>query len=177
MEDEEKQLSIPIEGFIKFPRRLITIKNSLSNDRYYRRFQILLAYASFKPSFTIISGKKINVSRGERFWSLRLLAEVLELKTNAVKTFLDFLQSEKLIEYKCTKIGTRVKILNYDDYQGNDMSELNTNQNNNKNRRNNKLKNKGEHNNDTPINNSEQTLKELYSQYEEGNNGLGCGLL
>src|SRR5574344_943311 len=69
-------------------------------------------------------GKKlILVKRGEKMTSIRKLEQRWGWSNNKVKSFLNMLQDDGMITYKCTTKNTFYNIVNYNDYQDKNNSE------------------------------------------------------
>src|SRR5574344_1916588 len=69
-------------------------------------------------------GKKlILVKRGEKMTSIRKLEQRWGWSNNKVKSFLNMLQDDGMITYKCTTKNTFYNIVNYNDYQDKNNSK------------------------------------------------------
>ena len=104
-------------GWIMLHRR---IKNSrLAKDPYeYRAWTFLLMDANFKDNEFISKGELINLKRGEVLTSERQLRTTWGVSRRKVRKFLEIWEKEGRIETERTPKGTRIKILNYEKYQG-----------------------------------------------------------
>ena len=78
----------------------------------------LLMDANFKDNEFISKGECINLKRGEVLTSERWLSTTWGVSRYKVRQFLETWEKEGRIETERTPKGTRIKILNYEKYQG-----------------------------------------------------------
>ncbi|MCD6131743.1 MAG: hypothetical protein J7J61_06555 [Candidatus Hydrothermae bacterium] len=104
-------------GWIRLHRRIK--KSRLAKDPYELRAWIFLVMdANFKGNEFISKGELINLKRGEVLTSERDLSSSWGVSQYKVRKFLEIWEKEGRIETERTPKGTRIKILNYEKYQG-----------------------------------------------------------
>ena len=77
----------------------------------------MLLMANYKDKKILFDGKPIVVARGSFITSIAKLSERWKVNKRTVKRFLDLLQSDEMIEYKCSNKCTTVFICNYNTFQ------------------------------------------------------------
>lgn len=106
------------EGWIKEYRAIR--EHWLWSDKPFARgqaFNDLLLMVNHQENKIMMNGELIEVKRGQRITSLRYLAETWGWSTKKVKTFLEVLQKENMITFKCDSKKTLITIENWDLYQ------------------------------------------------------------
>lgn len=106
------------EGWIKEYRAIR--EHWLWSDKPFARgqaFNDLLLMVNHQDNKIMMNGELIEVKRGQRITSLRYLAETWGWSTKKVKTFLEVLQKENMITFKCDSKKTLITIENWDLYQ------------------------------------------------------------
>lgn len=83
----------------------------------------LIMMANHDDRQVLFDGKFIEVKRGEKITSLRMLSEKWKWSRNKVKRFLKLLESGSMIELKIDHQKTTYKIVNYNVYQNEDLSK------------------------------------------------------
>lgn len=143
----------------------------------------LIMMANHEDRQVLFDGKFIEVKRGEKITSLRMLSEKWKWSRNKVKRFLKLLESGSMIELKIDHQKTTYKIVNYNVYQNEDLSKRpqkdhkrttdgpQTGTNNNVNNFNNVNNNNGVA--QSKLNLDDPKLAELIKLYE----GCGFGLI
>lgn len=117
-----------MDGYFKINRKI------LSHDLWLlepftkgQAWADLIGLASFKKTvIKIKNGAIVNIQRGDCAWSQIKLAERWKWSRGKVKRFLDYLESEKMIQQKNADKLTIIGILNYNFYQ-NDTTNSTTN--------------------------------------------------
>ena len=105
------------QGYIKLYRKLRSSR--IARDPHELRAWIfLLMDANFKDNEFISKGECINLKRGEVLTSERWLSTTWGVSRYKVRQFLETWEKEGRIETERTPKGTRIKILNYEKYQG-----------------------------------------------------------
>lgn len=131
------------KSWIKFYRK--TFDNAISTKPNYLAVWVyVLSKANHKEKDVIIDGKKITLNEGEFLGSLRKISDHFSLSIATVKTIIDYLESEKMLNTERTNKYTIFQILNYGQYQNTEhklksnrnQTETNNNDNNDKNERN-----------------------------------------
>lgn len=142
----------------------------------------LIMMANHEDRQVLFDGKFIEVKRGEKITSLRMLSEKWKWSRNKVKRFLKLLESGSMIELKIDHQKTTYKIVNYNVYQNEDLSkrpqkdhkrttdEPQTDTNNNVNNVNNVNNNNGV--GQSELNLDDPKLAELIKLYEDCGFGL-----
>ena len=83
----------------------------------------LIMMANHEDRQVLFDGKFIEVKRGEKITSLRMLSEKWKWSRNKVKRFLKLLESGSMIELKIDHQKTTYNIANYNVYQNEDLSK------------------------------------------------------
>lgn len=142
----------------------------------------LIMMANHEDRQVLFDGKFIEVKRGEKITSLRMLSEKWKWSRNKVKRFLKLLESGSMIELKIDHQKTTYKIVNYNVYQNEDLSKRpqkdhkkttdgpQTDTNNNVNNLNNVNNNNGV--GQSELNLDDPKLAELIKLYEDCGFGL-----
>lgn len=142
----------------------------------------LIMMANHEDRQVLFDGKFIEVKRGEKITSLRMLSEKWKWSRNKVKRFLKLLESGSMIELKIDHQKTTYKIVNYNVYQNEDLSKRpqkdhkkttdgpQTDTNNNVNNFNNVNNNNGV--GQSELNLNDPKLAELIKLYEDCGFGL-----
>jgi len=107
-------------GYLKFYRQLIEHKVWFL-DRFSRgqAWVDLIALASFADTYFFIGGYRVDVKRGQLAWSILKLSKRWWWDRDTVKRFLNFLDFEGMISYKCHNRTTLITIVNYEKWQNN----------------------------------------------------------
>lgn len=142
----------------------------------------LIMMANHEDRQVLFDGKFIEVKRGEKITSLRMLSEKWKWSRNKVKRFLKLLESGSMIELKIDHQKTTYNIVNYNVYQNEDLSKRpqkdhkkttdgpQTDTNNNVNNVNNVNNNNGV--GQSELNLDDPKLAELIKLYEDCGFGL-----
>ena len=78
----------------------------------------LIGMANYEPSNFAINNKMFTVNRGELVRSLQTLARRWDCSVGKARNFLMMLESDGMVVVNSEKLATRIKIANYEDYQG-----------------------------------------------------------
>ncbi|CAA3841371.1 dnaD domain protein [Staphylococcus aureus] len=104
----------------------ISIDRSIQNHwlfkekRTFSKFEAwiyLLMEANHSKAKVPIGNKIVTVERGQRLTSILTLSDLFNWSRFKVKTFLDLLESDGMLEVKTTSKYTLITIVNYDFYQ------------------------------------------------------------
>ena len=107
------------EGWIKLHRTIQ--EHWLWDDEPFTRGQAfidLLLMVNHKDKKIMFNGELIEVKKGSKITSLRQLSDRWKWSTNKVKKYLEQLQKDGMINYKCDNKKTLLTIENYSVYQG-----------------------------------------------------------
>lgn len=142
------------QGWITLHRKILD--NFLWDDKPFTKGQAwidLILLANHENKKTIFDGNVIEVKRGEKITSIRLLSERWGWSTTKTKKFLNVLQNEKMLTYKSNTKNTVYSIVNYNDYQDFKKYKSNTEVTQKKHRSNTEVTQKNTNNNDNNDNN------------------------
>ena len=104
-------------SFIKIDRRIFN--HWVFDDPWsFKAWIDLIGLANFEPSNFAINGRMFNVERGELIRSQQTLARRWNCSVSKVRKFLSMLESDGMIVLKSELLATRIKIAQYEDYQG-----------------------------------------------------------
>lgn len=109
------------QGWIKLYRSVQN--NWIWEDRPFNRQTAwidLLLMANHEDKDVLIGNKLITVKAGQRWTSVKKLADRWGWSRHKTKDFLDLLQSDNMIYVHTTPQGTMVSIVNYLKFQGGD---------------------------------------------------------
>ncbi|HCY9192542.1 TPA: DnaD domain-containing protein [Staphylococcus aureus] len=104
----------------------ISIDRSIQNHwlfkekRTFSKFEAwiyLLMEANYSKAKVPIGNQIVTVERGQRLTSILTLSDLFNWSRFKVKTFLDLLESDGMLEVKTTSKYTLITIVNYDFYQ------------------------------------------------------------
>lgn len=104
----------------------ISIDRSIQNHwlfkekRTFSKFEAwiyLLMEANHSEAKVTIGNQIVTVERGQRLTSILTLSDLFDWSRFKVKTFLDLLESDGMLEVKTTSKYTLITIVNYDFYQ------------------------------------------------------------
>ncbi|MCF8752282.1 DnaD domain-containing protein [Staphylococcus aureus] len=104
----------------------ISIDRSIQNHwlfkekRTFSKFEAwiyLLMEANHSKAKVPIGNQIVTVERGQRLTSILTLSDLFNWSRFKVKTFLDLLESDRMLEVKTTSKYTLITIVNYDFYQ------------------------------------------------------------
>lgn len=112
------------EGWIKLHRAIQ--EHWLWDDEPFTRGQAfidLLLMVNHKDKKIMFNGELIEVKKGSKITSLRQLSDRWKWSTNKVKKYLEQLQKDGMINYKCDNKKTLLTIENYSVYQGQGNTE------------------------------------------------------
>lgn len=112
------------EGWIKLHRAIQ--EHWLWDDEPFTRGQAfidLLLMVNHKDKKIMFNGELIEVKKGSKITSLRQLSDRWKWSTNKVKKYLEQLQKDGMINYKCDNKKTLLTIENYGVYQGQGNTE------------------------------------------------------
>ena len=88
----------------------------VSFDRAHAWIDLLLD-ANFEDKRVLINGKVAVIKRGQKWTSVRTLADRWGWSKNKVVAFLDLLQADNMVAVEGTPNGTLLTIVNYEDFQ------------------------------------------------------------
>lgn len=114
-------------GWIKIYRQIE--ENPLYFSERFTKIQAwmdLILLVNYKPKTIFIRGNAVELKRGETGRSIQTLAKRWKWNERTVKSYLNLLKKEGMIQYRTNHVTTVITILNYDLYQGN--TEQNTEQ-------------------------------------------------
>jgi len=77
----------------------------------------LIGHARWKAGHCVVSGRRINLDRGQLCWSILQLSKRWTWSYGKVKRFLNELQDSNQIDYQNITVTTLISITNYDSYQ------------------------------------------------------------
>lgn len=112
------------EGWIKLHRAIQ--EHWLWDDDPFTRGQAfidLLLMVNHKDKKIMFNGELIEVKKGSKITSLRQLSDRWKWSTSKVKKYLEQLQKDGMINYKCDNKKTLLTIENYAVYQGQGNTE------------------------------------------------------
>ena len=112
---------MPANGWIKLHRKIKD--NILWQDKPFSKGQAwvdILLDVNHSENKILLGNEAITVEVGEKITSIRKLCERWGWSNTKVKNFLELLVDEEMIEYKSDTKKTRLKVLNYGDYQHSD---------------------------------------------------------
>ena len=124
-----------MQGWIKDHRKELLSDIWLMPPLYHRVWQYLKYKVNHKPREYPTPGGKVFVDTGETVTSLRQIAEAVKWieygvervpSPKTIRVILRWLEGEKMIARESNRKGTRIKVLNYSVYQGEDSGESNT---------------------------------------------------
>jgi hypothetical protein len=78
----------------------------------------LIGMANYEESHCVINNRKFTIKRGEILRSYQTLSRRWDCSFTKTRNFLNMLQSDGMVTLTNEKIATRIKIANYEDYQG-----------------------------------------------------------
>ena len=90
---------------------------NFEEPKYAMAWVDMLLMANYKDKKIMFDGSVITVKRGSFISSIAKLADRWRMNKRTVKRFLDLLQSDGMISYKCTNRCTTVFISNYNTFQ------------------------------------------------------------
>jgi hypothetical protein len=109
-------------GYIKINRKIFD--HWVFDDAWaFKAWVDLIGMANYEPSQFLINGKAFRVERGEMIRSLQTLARRWDCSVSKVSNLLKMLQDDGMVEFSSEKLATRIKITQYEDYQGIEPSE------------------------------------------------------
>ena len=102
------------EGWVRLHRKirkhwLYTEKRQFSR---YEAWIDMIMTANFTDAKACIDGDTSDVKRGEFITSIKKLCDLWGWSNRKVKTFLDLLQKEGMVVYRCDKKMTFIKLVN-----------------------------------------------------------------
>lgn len=124
-----------MQGWIKDHRKELLSDIWLMPPLYHRVWQYLKYKVNHKPREYPTPEGKVFVDTGETVTSLRQIAEAVKWieygvervpSPKTIRMILEWLEGEKMIARESNRKGTRIKVLNYSVYQGEDSGESNT---------------------------------------------------
>jgi hypothetical protein len=106
-------------SFIKIDRRIFN--HWVFDDPWsFKAWIDLIGMANFERSNFAINGRMFNVERGELIRSGQTLARRWNCSVSKVRKFLSMLEGDGMVVIKSELLATRIKIAQYEDYQGSD---------------------------------------------------------
>lgn len=155
-------------GWIKLHRQLA--ENKLWFSEPFTKSQAwidLVLHANHEDGSFWVRGIEVHVQRGEIAWSEVTMAERWQWSRNKVRRFVAWLEHERQVEQQIiSKITSKIRIINYDKYQG-DTTERQQKDN----RRNTNKKNK-KNKNSTELRSDESQNPMYYQPVDEDGNPL-----
>ena len=104
-------------SFIKINRKIFD--HWVFDDAWsFKAWIDLIGMANYEPSQCIIKAQKFTIQRGELIRSMLTLSRRWNCSATKVRTFLLMLEEDGMVVVTNEKIATRIKIANYEDYQG-----------------------------------------------------------
>lgn len=107
-------------GFIAINRKIFQ-NPLLADPAYFRAWVWLLCEAAWKPTRRrVVAGRAVtilNLGRGQLSHSRRFIAEALGMTEQRVRTFLNHLKIDGMINLQTNQGQTIITICKYDDYQ------------------------------------------------------------
>jgi hypothetical protein len=104
-------------SFIKIDRRIFN--HWVFDDPWsFKAWIDLIGMANFERSNFAINGRMFNVERGELIRSGQTLARRWNCSVCKVRKFLSMLEGDGMVVIKSELLATRIKIAQYEDYQG-----------------------------------------------------------
>jgi len=104
-------------GFIKIDRKIFD--HWVFDDAWaFKAWVDIIGMANYEPSQFLINGRAFVVERGEMIRSLQTLARRWDCSVSKVTNFLNMLQADGMVKLKNERLATRIKIEQYEDYQG-----------------------------------------------------------
>lgn len=104
-------------SFIKINRKIFE-HWIFDNPVYFKAWIDLIGMANYEPSKCVINNQIFIVERGEIFRSYQTLARRWNVSYTKARTFINLLEADGMVIQKNEKVATRIKIANYEDYQG-----------------------------------------------------------
>lgn len=117
-----------ISGWIKLHRKIFN--NPLYFSEPFTRSSAwidLILLANHKENYIIKRGIKVILKRGQIGYSIDKLASRWTWSRGKVERFLKMLEIENQIERQNNNVTSLISIINYDDYQANELPNNNTN--------------------------------------------------
>lgn len=90
----------------------------------FQRWMYILLLANYEDKKRLLNGVLVEYKRGELATSLIKLSADWGCDRKTVKKFLNLLVKDEMIELKTCRIGTIIKVLNYNDYQSISKDEI-----------------------------------------------------
>lgn len=175
-----------MQGWIKDYRKELLSDIWKMPPLYHRVWQYLKYRVNHKPKhLPTPNGETIFIDKGETITSLRQIAENVAWVENkslrvptaeTIRKILDWLVKNQMIVRTSDTRGTRIKIVNYEFYQGSDSEPVDTKKTPNRhafatnNNDNNILVSTSTNANAHPVPNNQQIIADLVSAYREINN-------
>ena len=104
------------EGWIKLSRSLLL--HPIFKTPVVGHFWVYLLLKANHEAVRVKSGKRfMTIDRGELLLSIRGCQEECGVTPRQVRTCLNLLKNDTMIDTRCDTLGTVVTIVNYDDYQ------------------------------------------------------------
>lgn len=104
------------DGWIKTHRRIM--QHWVWQDPIvFQRWMYILLMANYTNKKTLFKGELVEYKRGELATSIVKLSNEWSCDRKTVKKFLNMLESDGMITVKSNKIGTTIKVMNYNAYQ------------------------------------------------------------
>ena len=104
-------------SFIKIDRRIFN--HWVFDDPWsFKAWIDLIGMANYERSNFAINGRMFNVERGELIRSGQTLARRWNCSVSKVRKFLSMLEGDGMVVIKSELLATRIKIAQYEDYQG-----------------------------------------------------------
>jgi len=109
-------------GYIKINRKIFD--HWVFDDAWaFKAWIDLIGMANYEPSQFLINGRAFKVERGEMIRSMQTLARRWDCSASKATNFLKMLQDDGMVEISSEKLATRIKIAQYEDYQGQEQKE------------------------------------------------------
>lgn len=104
------------DGWIKTHRRIM--QHWIWQDPLlFQRWMYILLMANYTNKKALFKGDLVEYKRGELATSIVKLSNEWNCDRKTVKKFLNMLEIDEMISVKSSKLGTTIKVLNYNAYQ------------------------------------------------------------
>lgn len=111
-------------GYIKFYRKIMD--SNLWLDETFTRGQAwadMIMLASYCDGYVRISGRRIEVKRGQLAWSVQRLSRRWKWSDGKTDRFLNELSNDGMIVHQNAVVTSLISIINYDQYQSNEAPD------------------------------------------------------
>lgn len=109
-------------SFIKINRKIFN--HWVFDDAWtFKAWIDLIGMANYEESNCVINNQRFSIKRGEILRSYQTLARRWNCSFTKARNFINMLETDGMVTLTNEKIATRIKIANYEDYQGFDVIE------------------------------------------------------